>query len=80
MGAGPRIAVQPRTGGAEASISTRSQAALCASSRSAAAGPEYSGRNGPRVYTQFFVVPPTVLARFANNPFALLHAARVQGR
>ncbi len=52
--------------------------ALCVA-HSASAGPEYSGRNGPRVYTQFFVVPPNVLARFGNNPLALLHAARVQG-
>ena len=52
--------------------------ALCVS-RSAAAGSEYSGRSGPRVYTQFFVVPAEVLARFANNPLALLRAARVHG-
>lgn len=52
--------------------------AFCVS-RSAAAGSEYSGRSGPRVYTQFFVVPPDALARFANNPLALLRAARVHG-
>ena len=52
--------------------------AVCIS-RSAAAGAEYSGRTGPRVYTQFFVVPAEVLARFANNPLALLRAARVHG-
>ena len=33
--------------------------AVCVS-RSAAAGAEYSGRSGPRVYTQFFVVPAEV--------------------
>jgi hypothetical protein len=48
-------------------------------SRSAAAGPEYSGRSGPRIYTQFFIVPPQALARFANSPLALLHSARVHG-
>jgi len=52
--------------------------AICVS-RSAAAGAEYSGRSGPRVYTQFFVAPAEVLARFANNPLALLRAARVHG-
>ena len=58
-----------------ASIFIRWQAApfaFCA----AAAGAEYSGRSGPRVYTQFFVVPAEVLARFANNPLAFLRAAR----
>ncbi len=52
--------------------------AVCVS-RSAAAGAEYSGRSGPRVYTQFFVVPAEVLARFANNPLAFLRAVRVHG-
>jgi hypothetical protein len=52
--------------------------AVCVS-RSAAAGAEYSGRSGPRVYTQFLVVPGEILARFANNPLALLRAARVHG-
>ena len=44
-------------------------------SRTTPAGWEYSGRGGLRVYTQCLVVPPAVLARFANNPFALLRAA-----
>lgn len=48
-------------------------------SRSTAAGAEYSGRPGPRVYTQFFLVPPDILSRFANNPLALLRAARLHG-
>ena len=48
-------------------------------SRTTAAGPEYSGRGGLRVYTQFLVMPPAELARFANNPFAVLRAALTGG-
>ncbi|MHC4398809.1 MAG: GAP1-N2 domain-containing protein [Planctomycetota bacterium] len=48
-------------------------------SRTAPAGFEYSGRGGPRVYTQLLIVSPEVLARFANNPFALLRAALAGG-
>jgi hypothetical protein len=47
-------------------------------SRTTPSGWEYSGR-GLRVYTQCLVVPPDVLARFANNPFALLKAATAHG-
>ena len=37
-------------------------------------------RNGaPRVATQCLVVPPEVLTRFGNNPFALIHAAAAGG-
>jgi hypothetical protein len=43
-----------------------------------AAGVEYSGRGG-KVYTHFLVVPPELLTRFSNNPFALLRAARALG-
>jgi len=50
----------------------------CAS-RTVHAGPEYSGRGGLRVYTQCLIVPPAVLERFANNPFALLRAALANG-
>ena len=39
---------------------------------SRAAGAEFSGRGGARVYTQNLLVPPEVLLRFANNPRALL--------
>jgi len=42
------------------------------------AGWEYSGR-GVRVYTHCLVVPRQVLARFANNPFALWRAAVANG-
>ncbi len=48
--------------------------AFCAS-KTTASGAEYSGRRGKRIYTQCLVVPPDVLARFANNPFRLLEAA-----
>ena len=48
-------------------------------SKTTPAGSEYSARTGPKVYTQCLVVPPEVLARFANNPFALLTAAFAQG-
>jgi len=40
---------------------------------------EYSGRGGLRVYTQCLIVPPDVLARFANSPFALMRAAVASG-
>ncbi|MBN2293748.1 MAG: hypothetical protein JXM70_15075 [Pirellulales bacterium] len=48
-------------------------------SRTTAAGAEYSGRGGLRVYTQNLVLPPSELARFANNPFAVLRAALAGG-
>ena len=48
-------------------------------SRTTAAGPEYSGRGGLRVYTQCLLLPPSELARFANNPFAVLRAALAGG-
>jgi len=47
-------------------------------SRSTVAGVEYSGR-GEVVYTQFLVVAPDTLARFANNPFAIVRAATAIG-
>ena len=47
-------------------------------SRTTSAGAEYSGR-GETVYTQFLVVPPQVMTRFANNPFAILRAAAASG-
>ncbi len=48
-------------------------------SRTTLAGAEFSGRGGSTVYTQFLVVPLDVLARFANNPFAILRAATASG-
>jgi hypothetical protein len=49
-------------------------------SRTIAAGDEYSGRAGPRIYTQMLIVPPALLERFANNPFAILEAADASGQ
>lgn len=51
--------------------------AFCVS-RTTAAGWEYSGR-GARIYTQCLIVPPEVLRRFANNPFAVVRAATACG-
>ncbi|HEV3418538.1 MAG TPA: hypothetical protein VG056_17070 [Pirellulales bacterium] len=48
-------------------------------SQSIAAGEEYSGRGGARVYTQSFVIAAEEFVRFANNPFALLRAIRNRG-
>lgn len=48
-------------------------------SKTVASGQEHGSRGGTRVYTQFLLVPPTVLARFANNPFAVLRAAWAKG-
>ena len=49
-------------------------------SKTVAAGPEYSGRGGERIYTHYLVVPPEALARFGNNPFAVLYAAVAGGQ
>jgi len=43
------------------------------------AGWEYSGRGGVRVYTRCLLVPGEIMARFANNPFAVLKAASARG-
>ncbi len=48
-------------------------------SKTTPAGSEYSGRSGAKIYTQCFITPRSVLARFANNPFAVLNAAFAQG-
>jgi len=47
-------------------------------SRTTMAGGEYSGR-GRQVYTQCLIVPSDELARFANNPLAVLRAALAGG-
>lgn len=47
--------------------------------RTQTAGAEYSDRGGPRLATHCLVVPPEVLARFGNNPLALLRAAVAGG-
>jgi hypothetical protein len=43
------------------------------------AGEEYSERGGWRVLTTCLVVSPADLARFANNPFAIVRAALAAG-
>jgi hypothetical protein len=48
-------------------------------SKTVAAGGEYSQRGGARIYTQSLLVAPEIFARFANNPFAVLRAARAKG-
>jgi hypothetical protein len=48
-------------------------------SKTVAAGQEFSGRGGARIYTQYFLVLADVLAKFANNPFAILRAAWAKG-
>ncbi len=48
-------------------------------SRTVPAGSEYSGRGGPRVYTQYLIVSPEVLRRFANNAFSVVRAAVAGG-
>lgn len=52
----------------------------CCVSRTVASGSEYSNRGSRRIYTQCLVVPPGVMARFANNPFRLIEAASASGR
>jgi hypothetical protein len=47
-------------------------------SRTVAAGWEHEGGR-QRVFTHCLIVPPEVLARFGNNPFALIRAAAEQG-
>jgi hypothetical protein len=48
-------------------------------SQSVAAGEEYSGRGGTRIYSQSFIAGVAELAPFANNPFAFLRAVRDRG-
>lgn len=55
-----------------------SSGAYCVS-RTIAAGWEYSGRGGHRVYTHCLIVSRETLAQFANNPFSLLRAAMAHG-
>jgi hypothetical protein len=49
-------------------------------SKTFAAGEEYSGRGGPRIYTQMLVLSPKVLADFANHPLAILEALTAAGQ
>lgn len=52
---------------------------LCAS-RTMSAGAEFSQRGGLRIYTQFLLVPPDAVERFAGNAFAILKAALADGK
>lgn len=52
--------------------------AVCVS-KTTSAGAEYSSRGGLHVYTRCFVLERDQLARFANNPFAVLKALTAQG-
>ena len=52
--------------------------ALCVS-QTVAAGAEYSGRRGPRLYTQQLIAAPESFAAFGHHPFVLWEAARKQG-
>ena len=47
--------------------------------RTTVAGEEYSNRKGPRIYTQYLLVPTEVFARFSYSPFAFLRAATASG-
>ena len=49
-------------------------------SRTVAEGNEYSGRAGPRIYTQLLIVKPELFAKFANNPFSVLEALAASGQ
>ena len=42
-------------------------------------GPEYSGRGGDHVYTQFLILPPAALAKFHNDPFSIFRAIAAIG-
>jgi hypothetical protein len=69
--------LEPGEAATSANCFQLSSGAYCVS-RTSQAGAEYSGR-GELIYTQFLIVPPDVLARFANNPFAILRAASAIG-
>lgn len=49
-------------------------------SRTASAGREYSGRGGCRMYTQSFLLPAELLARFHYHPLRIIEALVVSGR
>lgn len=48
-------------------------------SRTTAEGAEYSGRGGERIYTQMLIASRELLAKFANNPLAVLEAVTAGG-
>jgi hypothetical protein len=53
--------------------------ASCVSVTSSA-GAEYSGRRGPKIYTQCLVARAETMTQFANNPLALLRAVKAVGQ
>jgi hypothetical protein len=55
------------------------QGGVACVSKTLAAGAEYSGRSGPRVYTICLLVAPELLSRFANQPFRILDAVAASG-
>ncbi len=69
--------LEPGEAATSANCFRLSSGAYCVS-RTSQAGAEYSGR-GELIYTQFLIVPPDIMARFANNPFAILRAASATG-
>ncbi len=71
-------ALQPRSRTAVAFF--RLQDGRFAISKTQVAGEEYSGRGGPRLYTQFFVLPQELLQRFSFQPFRVLEALVAAGR
>lgn len=72
-------ALNPNSGGQSSVNFHRVPCGTCCVSKTVAAGEEYSGRGGPRIYTQFFLVPDALFARFSNNPFSILKAAWAKG-
>jgi len=70
--------IDPTAGAVSVNFHPLPSGAYCVS-RTTPSGWEYSGRGGVRVYTQCLIVPRGVLARFANNPFAVMRAATASG-
>ncbi len=58
----------------------RLQSGRFAISKTTVAGEEYSGRGGPRLYTQFFILPAALYQRFSYQPFRVLEALVAAGR
>ena len=48
-------------------------------SKTVPSGSEYSGRNGPRIYTTFLILTPEQFGNFSNQPFRVLDAAIAAG-
>ena len=78
LGADARFHARLRAPRPRASISIRCQAAHTAFR--SPSGPDWDRSGmGQSVSTQCLIVPPEVLARFGNNPFALVRAASADG-